>query len=167
LRVASNDYVFFTDWVIDGPPELVYDVLYDGEDLPRWWPDVYLSAKADPPGSKPGIGVKLRLHTRGWLPYTLRWTAETVEANRPRTFTLVATGDFEGRGIWTLEPDGDKTRVTFDWRLRAEKPILRALSFALKPVFAWNHRWAMARGYESLQREVARRRQERPLARTA
>jgi len=155
--VASNDYVFFTEWLIDGPRELVYDILYDGGDLPRWWPDVYLSAQTDPPGAKPGLGVKLRLHTRGWLPYTLRWTAETVKADRPHGFTIAATGDFEGSGQWTFETRGTQTHVLFDWRLRAEKPILRTLSFALKPVFSWNHRWAMARGYESLQREVARR----------
>ena len=41
--------------------------------------------------------------------------------------------------------------------LRAEKPLLRRLSFALKPIFSWNHRWAMARGYENLRREVNRR----------
>ena len=155
--MASNDYVFLTEWTIDGPRELIYDIMIDGADLPRWWPDVYLSAEADPPNAAPGVGVKLKLHTRGWLPYTLRWTAETVMADRPGGFTITATGDFEGRGIWTFEPVGNRTHVTFDWRLRAEKPILRTLSFALKPLFAWNHRWAMARGYESLQREVARR----------
>ena len=155
--MASNDYVFLTEWLIDGPRELVYDILFDGGDLPRWWPDVYLSAESDPHNATPGVGVKLKLHTRGWLPYTLRWTAETVSADRPDGFAIAATGDFEGRGEWTFEPRGSQTRVLFDWRLRAEKPILRTFSFALKPVFTWNHRWAMACGYESLQREVSRR----------
>jgi hypothetical protein len=42
--------------------------------------------------------------------------------------------------------------------VRADKPILRYGSFILKPIFAANHRWAMARGEESLARELLRRR---------
>ena len=48
--------------------------------------------------------------------------------------------------------------VTYDWRIRADNPLLRALSFVLRPLFAWNHRWAMARGEESLRAELVRRR---------
>ena len=48
--------------------------------------------------------------------------------------------------------------ITYDWRLRAEKPLLRNLSFLLKPLFEANHRWAMAQGEESLKLELARRR---------
>jgi hypothetical protein len=48
--------------------------------------------------------------------------------------------------------------VTYDWRSRARKPILRSLSWLLKPVFAANHRWAMARGERSLALELQRRR---------
>jgi hypothetical protein len=47
--------------------------------------------------------------------------------------------------------------VTYDWQLRGEKPLLRRLSFLLRPVFTANHRWAMARGEESLRLELERR----------
>jgi len=47
--------------------------------------------------------------------------------------------------------------LTYDWRIRAEKPLLRWLSPLLKPLFAANHRWAMAQGERSLARELARR----------
>ena len=59
-------------------------------------------------------------------------------------FTLVATGDFDGRGEWTFVQDGAFVDITYDWRLRAEKPLLRNLSVLLKPLFEANHRWAMA-----------------------
>ncbi len=155
--MASNDYAFLTEWRIEAPRELIYDILSDGEDLPRWWPDVYLAATAERPANGAEIGTKIHLHTRGWLPYTLRWTAETVRVDRPTGFEIRATGDFDGRGVWTFEQEGPITHILFDWRLRAEKPILRYFSFLMKPIFSWNHKWAMARGYESLQREVARR----------
>ena len=69
-----------------------------------------------------------------------------------------------GRGIWTLTPEraagesaGPLTRVEYDWRIVAEKGLLKRLSFLVKPVFAANHRWAMARGEKSLGLELARR----------
>jgi hypothetical protein len=49
------------------------------------------------------------------------------------------------------------TRVVYDWRISAEKGLLKKLSFLMKPIFAANHRWAMARGEESLKLELARR----------
>jgi hypothetical protein len=36
--------------------------------------------------------------------------------------------------------------------------LLRYLSFVFKPLFAANHRWAMAQGERSLRAEMARRR---------
>jgi len=103
-------------------------------------------------------GRRVRLLTKGKLPYTLRWEFEVVESRYPLGFTIVATGDFDGTGRWTLEQRGPAVDIEFDWRIRAEKPLLRWLSFVLKPIFAANHRWAMARGEECLLRELSRRR---------
>ena len=75
---------------------------------------------------------------------------------------LEAWGDFHGRGIWTLEEVGPVANVTYDWKIRADKPLLRYLSFLLKPIFATNHRWAMAKGEKSLKLELARRRAPAP-----
>ena len=52
--------------------------------------------------------------------------------------------------------------LTFDWKIRGDKLLLRYLSFLLKPIFAANHRWAMAKGEESLKLELARRRAPTP-----
>ena len=65
--------------------------------------------------------------------------------------------DFVGRGIWSLVQDGADVLVTYDWKIRTDKPLLRSLSFLLKPVFTANHQWAMAQGQRSLLLELARR----------
>lgn len=69
-----------------------------------------------------------------------------------------ATGDLEGQGIWTFAQEGSFVEVTFDWTIRANKPIVDKLSFLLKPVFRSNHNWTMKRGEESLKLELLRRR---------
>ncbi|GAC1692141.1 MAG: hypothetical protein NVS9B9_14520 [Ktedonobacteraceae bacterium] len=101
--------------------------------------------------------VVLRLYTKGWLPYTLRWQFR-ITAVDADGFSLIASGDFEGRGIWIFKQNGPWTDVTYDWKISAEKPLLRYFSFIMKPIFSANHHWAMARGEESLKLELARRR---------
>jgi hypothetical protein len=71
---------------------------------------------------------------------------------------LEAWGDLAGRGTWTFRHEGASVDITYDWDVLAEKPLLRYGSWFIKPIFAANHRWAMARGEESLRLELLRRR---------
>src|SRR3954470_3520648 len=163
----SNQYEFLTRWRVEGTCGEVADVLGDPLELPRWWPSVYLHVEELRPPDAGGLGRRVRLHTKGWLPYRLTWEFELVESKYPHGFTLVANGDFDGRGVWTLEQDGAWVDVTYDWRLRAKKPLLRNLSFIMRPLFEANHRGAMARGDESLKLELTRRRATSAAARAA
>ena len=162
--MATNDYHFVTTWRIAATPAEITDALGDAPALARWWPSVYLEVRESAPGDASGLGKVVDLWTKGFLPYTLRWRFTVTESDPPHGFRLDATGDFVGRGIWTLvEPagadgsGGPLTIVTYDWRIVAEKGILKRLSAVMKPIFAANHRWAMARGEASLKLELARR----------
>ncbi|HEU0013761.1 MAG TPA: hypothetical protein VFQ45_08760 [Longimicrobium sp.] len=156
--MPSNDYHFVTHWRLRGNAREVSDILGDAESLSRWWPSVYLDVRQVEPGDEAGVGRVVELHTRGWLPYTLRWSFRVTRADAPRGFVIEAWGDFAGRGEWIIAQDGACVDVTFDWRVRADKPLLRRLSWLLRPLFAANHRWAMRMGERSLALELARRR---------
>ena len=158
--MRSNEYVFVTRWRLDARIEDVSDILQDPLSLPRWWPSVYLEVREIVAGGPNRIGRVIELFTKGWLPYTLRWRFRITENEPPHRFALEASGDFAGRGEWTLKQDGPIADVTYDWRVRADKPLLRLFSFVLKPMFAANHRWAMAQGERSLVLELRRRRGE-------
>ena len=154
--MATNEYHFITHWRVKSTVEEVSNIIGDAKDLMRWWPSVYLDVKVLEPGDENGLGRVVSLYTKGWLPYTLRWSFRVTEV-RKDGFTLVAWGDFDGRGIWTFEQDGPWVNVIYDWKILAEKPLLCYFSFIMKPIFAANHRWAMAKGEESLRLELARR----------
>jgi hypothetical protein len=154
--LASNDYHFITRWRVRGTVKEVTDILGDAADLVRWWPSVYLGVQVLEAGDERGLGRVVSLYTKGWLPYTLRWQFRVTDI-RSDGYTLVAWGDFDGRGIWTFEQDGPWVNAIYDWKIMAEKPLLRYFSFLMKPIFAANHRWAMAKGEESLKLELARR----------
>jgi hypothetical protein len=158
--MASNDYCFLTRWTADAPVEDVYTAMINGMEYVRWWPQVYLAVHETNPGGEHGIGKAADLHTKGRLPYTLHWRMKVIETNYPLGFTISAEGDFVGRGVWTFRPEDERVEIDFDWRLRAEKGLIRRLSFLFKPLFAYNHRWAMARGQEGLREELKRIRQK-------
>jgi hypothetical protein len=151
-------YAFVTRWRVKATCEEVFDVLADAPALKRWWPSVYLEVTELKPGDpQTGAGREIGLYTKGWLPYTLRWSFTVTETRRPHGFSLEPHGDFEGSGVWTLTQEGEWCAVEYDWRIEARKPLLRALSPVMKPLLEANHRWAMARGEESLRLELERR----------
>ncbi len=155
--MPNNQYAFVTEWRVEAPRELVYEILKEGKEYPDWWPEVYLGATYYSSGNPNSVGDRVDFHTRGRLPYELHWTAEVLRHDRPHTIEIAATGDFVGNGKWTLSESMNGTDIRFDWVISAEKPVIRLLSPLLKPLFRWNHEWAMARGYERLRDEIARR----------
>lgn len=156
--MVRNDYHFITRWRVESTLEEISAIIGNADDLPRWWPAVYLEVRELAPGGPAGVGKVIDLFTKGWLPYTLRWQFRVTESRVPFGFTLEAQGDFVGRGVWSFAQHGHFIDITYDWRISAEKPLLRRLSFLLKPIFAANHRWAMRTGEESLALELRRRR---------
>ncbi len=156
--MADNAYHFIDRWRVKADLSEVADILEDALALPRWWRAVYFDVKEIEPGAVHGTGKLVNFHAGGWLPYTLRTNFRTIESNYPHGFAMDATGDLEGRGIWTFAQDGEFVNVTYDWTIKANKPIVKALSFLLKPIFRSNHNWCMRRGEESLKLELLRRR---------
>ncbi len=155
LKLANHEYEFVDEWHVDAPPEAVFDVLADGSTYPRWWKPVYISTKAD--DGPPELGKVVRHHFKGRLPYTLRVTTTTVGLERPHRIEVETDGDLRGTGIWTLEPsESGGTHVCFDWRVHADRKLLRALTPVLRPALRWNHSWAIARAMDGLEPYVGR-----------
>src|SRR5579859_3669725 len=100
-HLATNEYHFITHWRVPGTLAEVGEILGDAPDLARWWPSVYLQVDQLAAGDARGLGKVVDLYTKGWLPYTLRWQFQVTELYDDG-FRLDATGDFVGRGIWTL-----------------------------------------------------------------
>jgi len=160
--MPTTEYHFIDKWRVAGDVKEVADIIDDAQSLPRWWPSVYFEVNEIESGGPGGVGKLISLRAAGWLPYTLRINFRTVESRYPNGFSMEASGDLEGTGIWTFEQDGPYVRIRYDWTIRANKPIIRRLSFLLKPIFRSNHNWTMKRGEESLKLELARRRATTP-----
>jgi len=152
------DYHFVSHWRVRATREEVADVMADSADLVKWWPAVWLDVTVVSEGGERGVGKVVDLWTKGWLPYTLRWRFTTVRNDGPDGFTVRAEGDFVGEGRWTFRQVGAYVDAEYDWRIAAEKPMLKRLTWLLRPAFSANHRWAMRQGERSLMLELERRR---------
>jgi len=140
----AREYVFVDEWDVAAPRDAVYDVLADARTYPEWWQPVYLAVEGDE--------RETRHRFKGRLPYTLEMQARLVDEDRPNRFDVEVDGDLRGHGRWTFTPDGDgKTHVRWDWVVYADRPLLRYLTPLLRPLFRWNHSWAVARARERLE----------------
>ena len=145
--MAANTYKFVDHWHIPYPIEMVWDVLSLPQDYPTWWRGVYLSAQPLVDTSAGGVGRQVAVVARGWLPYRLHFTIETLILRKPHLIEFKASGDFvTNASRWLLKSETNGTNVTLEWNPRVEKPIVKFLSPVLKPIFHWNHHWTMRRG---------------------
>jgi hypothetical protein len=162
---ASNEYHLVTRWRLPATRDELAEILFaNPEHLARWWPAVYMDVRRLAPGDERGVGARVALYTKGFLPYTLRWQFRITEADTPGYLRLDSEGDFVGRGIWRLTEirpadagAGPLTEVEYDWKITAEKGVLRTFSAVMKPLFNANHAWAMRQGDRSIRLEIARR----------
>ena len=116
-RRAANEYAFLTTWHIPARPDEIAAVLADAQGLERWWPSVYLKVTVITAGDERGIGKVVDLHTKGWLPYTLKWRFTVTESDPPRGFafrTLDGPIRPVGRGRIDALDDGTRSRVTVE-----------------------------------------------------
>jgi len=127
------------EWLVPASPEWVYGLLSCPREYPEWWGEAFLEGEGDPGPAAPG--KRARLLTRGRLPYRLRWELTCVEAVAPARLVSRIEGG---------------TRAVLEWNVEVRKGLVRRLTPVLRPLFAWNHGWAMARGLAGITALAAR-----------
>jgi uncharacterized protein YndB with AHSA1/START domain/mannose-6-phosphate isomerase-like protein (cupin superfamily) len=145
---SDNEYLFVDEWDVAAPPQAVFDALADARTYPQWWTPVYIDVDADGP---PKLGKVSSQHFKGRLPYHLHTRSTITRLEPPHVVEGDVEGDLRGRGTWTVTPVPGGTHVRFDWRVLADRKLLRVLTPLLRPVFRWNHNWAIARAMEGLE----------------
>jgi hypothetical protein len=146
---VKNEYRSIGRWRVKASAEEVFEILRRQTEYPRWWPAVCLAARETRPG-------RVHIRARSWFPLALSWDAHETLAHEPNLFSIEVRGDLTGRGVWSIVPDGEFVDISFDWIVTLSQPLLRRLSFVLKPAFEAGHKWAMEQGLRSLELELER-----------
>ena len=116
--------------------------------LPRWWPSVYLDVEELEPADARGLGRRVRLLTKGWLPYTLAW--EFVVTEIPLSARFRDRGDRRLRRHGRLDVRAGRARSSTSSttgasppRSRCCGPVVPAAGRSSKRIIAG--RWRKAR----------------------
>ena len=143
-----EEYVFIEEWDVEASQERVFDALSDARTYPEWWTPIYRQVEAV---GEPQVGTVSTQRFKAKLPYTLSTKSKIVRMERPHEFEVEVEGDLRGRGIWTLTPTNGKVHVRFDWRVFADRALLRYLTPVLRPLFRWNHNEAIKSAMRNLE----------------
>jgi hypothetical protein len=147
--VAPPVYRFATTWRLPAEPERVYAVLADIERYDRWWPQVRRITRLDDESGDVQI--------RSVLPWTLhlhlRRELEDESALRLRA---AVRGHLDGWSSWELSPGPGGTHAAYRQEVELHAPLLRRVSFLLRPVLRANHAAMMRGGERGLRAHLTR-----------
>src|SRR4051812_34329747 len=154
-RMPPTRFDLVTTWHIPAPLARVWDAITTPQDWPRWWRAIK-RVEAIEAGDENGVGAVGRVTWRTALPYTIDLVTRTTRVEPMREIEVKARGELNGTGLWTFTPEGEATRLRYDWRVEVEKPWMRLCAPVLRPVFVWNHDVVMRWGEEGLREWVKR-----------
>ena len=145
-----------TDWSFAAPQEAVWQALTAPEEWPSWWRAV---AKVErmAEGDARGVGAVRRMTWRTALPYNLVFDMRMTAVEPMSLIEGRPQGSFSGLGRWRLWSEGARTRVRYEWIVEVRQPWMRLIAPLARPLFTWNHREVMRRGYVGLTRKLAAR----------
>jgi hypothetical protein len=146
----SEEFGITSHWELDVPEPQIRFILTDPMSILHWWPAVFLHGDVlqNPKGGL--IGFSARFHTKGFLPHTFQFVATVIEHASNR-IVIETRGDFNGIGTIRIIERGQQSLVVVDWRVSVDHPYMQPFMRVLKPVFVWNHLWAMRQGRAGLE----------------
>lgn len=158
VATAGDVYRLGHRWQIDGPIDVVFDVLSRPREFTVWWAPCFKSAQSD--STELVVGSSAHFRVRSKLPYELVWDVTLVQSDRPAFIELDTvvrlSNRFPLRGPirYTLTEAADGVTVVNEQVIVSERRLPRPVRALLQRAFAYNHAWAFRIGGRGLQKAV-------------
>lgn len=150
------DYQFSTVWRVEASVQEVWEILCHPDLWPEWWESLEQIIELKK-GDVRGIGALHRYTWKGALPYRLTFDIHVLTIQPLCLLEGEASGEVEGRGVWSLTERGRETIVRYDWDIRTNARWMNMLAPLAGPIFRWNHDRVMRDGAKGLARRLGRR----------
>ncbi len=153
-----------SEWILEARGEELTAIVLDPDTLAEWGRNVFMQTDILDRGDAQGLGMSVRVHTKGWLPHSFVFFATITSLVPHRFMRLDVSGDFTGFGELTVVPlpaaggGPEMVRADVHWNADCHHPFIGPLTHLVPRLFEWNHLWALARMRERMQAEVHRRR---------
>lgn len=157
--MQKTEFDISHSWTLTARPEELTEIVLDPELLHRWGGKVFMRGEVLEQGQPDGLGMRIRLHSKGWLPHSFLMVAEIIDLEAHKWMTIKVDGDFDGIGDLSVTPiDQEHCTAVLRWRTDINHPQLRYMVRFLRPVLNLNHRWAVNSVSKVIQKEIDRRR---------
>jgi len=160
--MGTQSFDIRSKWTIDAPLPDLQVIVSDPMSILIWWSSVFIDGEAlsvknqgHSNGQDDFRGFKARFYTKGFLPHAFQFIAR-VEEHSPNHLVIKTEGDFKGVGTIMLREFEGRALVSVHWSVTVVHPYLWPFLRILKPIFVWNHLWAMRRGRQGLIEFVKR-----------
>ncbi|WP_159339376.1 MULTISPECIES: SRPBCC family protein [Leclercia] len=150
------DYTFSTLWRVEASLQEVWAILSHPDVWPEWWESLEQVIELKR-GDARGIGALHRYTWKGALPYRLTFDIHVLTIQPLSLLEGEASGEVEGRGVWSFSEHEGNTLVRYDWDIRTTTRWMNLLAPLAAPVFRWNHHRVMRDGAQGLARKLGRR----------
>lgn len=146
-------YSFLTTWCVEAPVQRVWDVIFEVERYPEWWPGVRKVSGLEP-GDENGLGALHRLEWRSKLPYSLEFDTRVTRSEPPYLLEGQASGELDGKGVWRLYEGAAGTALIYSWDVSTTRPWMNRIAPLARPAFVWNHDYVMRNGAHGLAKKL-------------
>lgn len=147
------EYRFTTTWRVEASVQEVWEVLSHPDHWPEWWASLEQITEIEK-GDTQGIGALHRYTWKGALPYRITFDIHVLNITPFYLLEGEASGEVEGRGVWSFSENGVETIVRYDWNIRTNTRWMNYLAPLAAPVFRWNHHTVMRDGAKGLARKL-------------
>jgi len=146
-------YSFLSTWCVETPLQPVWNVIYEVERYPEWWPGVRKVTQLEP-GDDNGLGALHRQEWRSKLPYSVKFDTRVTRSEPPYLLEAHASGELEGVGIWRLYEGAAGTAIIYRWDVSTTRRWMNRLAPLARPAFEWNHDRVMRNGASGLAEKL-------------
>jgi hypothetical protein len=146
------NYHFITEWIFRAPAERIWALVKEPESMVEWWPEIK-QVKIRRANKDIAEGDIINVVLKGFL-FKLQITLEVIGIKPKKELHLKSYGDLEGRGLLTLNEQGDFTKVRYSWEVNTIGWWINLLGLLFKPLLIWSHNKAMDSGYHALKSRI-------------
>jgi hypothetical protein len=148
-----SSYTFRSVWNLEASKQEVWKALTAQPfSWDAWWPQ--LRDVHDVKYAKDLNGARFSCIWRSPAGYRLKSDVLIGEAIPAKQVTLHTDGDLRGRVHCHLSEDNGRTRINIKWEVETTRAWMNHLTFALRPIFVWNHHAVMRSGERGLQHHL-------------
>lgn len=144
----AEHFEIFSQWQINARAEELKPLLSNPMSILQWWSSVFVEGEML--SSAHCKDFKARFFTKGFLPHTFQFVA-WIEEESDNEITIKTDGDFGGVGKIRLHERHSVSIIDVRWSVTVKHPYIWPFLRVLKPVFVWNHLWAMSQGRKGLE----------------